>query len=146
MARNFRRPHTAQPIAELNVTNLIDLGFMLLIIFMIVTPLIQQEQTIPINLPKESTSTQTKVKSNTKYHSVSIDAKGRLYLDNDTNSLTLIVLKSRLAVYANDKDKENTVIRIRGDEQVTMGKLVQIMDELKKLGLTRVTIDTQGVP
>ena len=40
MARNFRRHRSAQPIADLNVTNLIDLGFMLLIIFMIVTPLI----------------------------------------------------------------------------------------------------------
>ena len=34
MARVFRRKHTAHPIADLNVTNLIDLGFMLLIIFM----------------------------------------------------------------------------------------------------------------
>ena len=32
MARNFRRPRTAQPIADLNVTNMIDLGFTLLII------------------------------------------------------------------------------------------------------------------
>ena len=51
MARNFRRKHTAHPIADLNVTNLIDLGFMLLIIFMVATPLIQQEQKIPVNLP-----------------------------------------------------------------------------------------------
>jgi hypothetical protein len=52
MARNFRRPHATQPIADLNVTNLIDLGFMLLIIFMVATPLInQQEQTTRVNLP-----------------------------------------------------------------------------------------------
>ena len=36
MARNFRRHRVSHPIADLNVTNLIDLGFMLLIIFMIV--------------------------------------------------------------------------------------------------------------
>ena len=51
MARNFRRHRTSHPIADLNVTNLIDLGFMLLIIFMVATPLIQQEQTVPVNLP-----------------------------------------------------------------------------------------------
>lgn len=143
MARNFRRSHTAQPIAELNVTNLIDLGFMLLIIFMVVTPLIQQEQTIPINLPKESKSVQKSPKSTTKYHSVSLDVKGRLYLDNDSTPLTLDVVKSRLAVIAKDKDKDDVVVRIRGDEMVPLGKVVQIMDELKKLDLTRVTIDTQ---
>ena len=43
MARSFRRQHTRHPISELNVTNLIDVAFTLLIIFMIATPLIQEE-------------------------------------------------------------------------------------------------------
>ena len=60
MARTFRRQRTASPIADLNLTNLIDLGFTLLIIFMISTPLIQSEQTIPVNLPVEAKSEQAK--------------------------------------------------------------------------------------
>jgi len=144
MARNFRRPHTTHPIAELNVTNLIDLGFMLLIIFMIATPLIQQEQTIPVKLPAESKSPQPKPPRETKFHSVSIDAKLRYYLDNDPTALTLPTLKSRLHAYASDKDKP--VIRIRGDESVPYGKIVQVMDELKKLDLMDVTFDTQTSP
>ena len=60
MARKFRQHQRAHPIADLNVTNLIDLGFMLLVIFMIATPLIQQEQTIPVNLPTVSKAPQTK--------------------------------------------------------------------------------------
>src|SRR5437764_3623020 len=103
MARNFRRPRSAQPIAELNVTNLIDLGFMLLIIFMIATPLIQQEQTIPVKLPAESKSSQQKPDRNTKFHSVSIDARGQFYLDNDTTPLSLPTLKSRLNALSRDK-------------------------------------------
>jgi biopolymer transport protein TolR len=141
MARNFRRPRSAQPIAELNVTNLIDLGFMLLIIFMIATPLIQQEQTIPVKLPAESKSTQSKPDKNTHFHSVSIDVAGRFYLDSDTTPLTLPTLKSRLRAYTTDKEK--TVIRIRGDENVAFGKIIVVMDELKKLDLTSVTFDTQ---
>ena len=54
MARNFRRPRSAQPIADLNVTNLIDLGFMLLIIFMVVATVSKQEQSLPVSLPLES--------------------------------------------------------------------------------------------
>lgn len=143
MARNFRRQRSAHPIADLNVTNLIDLGFMLLIIFMIATPLIQQEQTIPVKLPEESKSTQRKTDKD-KFHSVSIDAAGRFYLDSDTTPLSLAVLKSRLAVYAKEKDKP--VVRIRGDTAVLYGKIIQVMDELKKLDLTSVTFDTQTGP
>ena len=56
MARTFRHRQTAAPISELNVTNLIDLGFTLLIIFMISTPLIQSEQTIPVKRLKRPSS------------------------------------------------------------------------------------------
>src|SRR5574344_1032534 len=56
MARTFRRQRQSHPISELNVTNLIDLGFTLLIIFMIATPLINQEQTMPMQLPITSKS------------------------------------------------------------------------------------------
>jgi biopolymer transport protein ExbD len=141
MARNFRRQRSAHPIADLNVTNLIDLGFMLLIIFMVATPLIQQEQTIPVKLPAESKSPQSKPNKDTKFHSVSVDASGRFYLDSDPTPLNLATLKSRLNAYSSAKEKP--VIRIRGDESVPYGKIIQVMDELKKLDLTSVTFDTQ---
>ncbi len=60
MARTFRRQRQAHAIADLNVTNLIDLGFTLLIIFMIATPLITQEQTTPVDLPVTSRQQQAK--------------------------------------------------------------------------------------
>ena len=141
MARNFRRPRSSHPIAELNVTNLIDLGFMLLIIFMIVTPLIQQEQTIPVKLPTESKSPQQKPDRNTRFHAVSIDAAGRFYLDDRTTPLSLPELRSKLRAFASEENKP--VIRIRGDNQVPYGKIIQLMDELKKLDLMSVTFDTQ---
>jgi biopolymer transport protein ExbD len=79
MARTFRRQRTASPIAELNLTNLIDLGFTLLIIFMIATPLIQQEQTIPVNLPTEGKRGQPKAPSETRFQPIVIDHNGQYY-------------------------------------------------------------------
>ncbi|MFZ1054135.1 MAG: biopolymer transporter ExbD, partial [Opitutaceae bacterium] len=70
MARTFRRPRQSHPIAELNVTNLIDLGFTLLIIFMITTQA-TQEQTIPVNLPSESKSVQQNVDKNAHFVAIS---------------------------------------------------------------------------
>jgi biopolymer transport protein ExbD len=144
MARNFRRTHAAQPIAELNVTNLIDLGFMLLIIFMIVTPLIQQEQTIPVNLPTESTSPQQKVDPKAKFHSVSVDANGRYYVDEDKTPLSLPTLRARLRAFSTEKEKP--VIRLRIDAKATGQHFITIMDELKKLDLTKWNFDTRTEP
>ena len=74
MARIFRRPRQLHPIAELNVTNMVDLGFTLLIIFMITTPLIQSEQTIPVNLPVEAKSEQAKPDPEARYETIVIKA------------------------------------------------------------------------
>ena len=79
MARTFRRKHAQHPISELNVTNLIDLGFTLLIIFMITTSA-KQEQSIPVNLPSESRSPQVKPDKDARYVAIAIDARGPISL------------------------------------------------------------------
>ena len=144
MARVFRRKHTAQPIAELNITNLVDLGFTLLIIFMIATPLIQQEQTIRVNLPGESKSTQQKPDKSLEHHAVLIEADGRYHVDTDTATLTLPQLKNKLQSFTRGKDK--IVVHIRGDDAVPYGKVVKVIDELKKLDLLSIAFDTQPRP
>src|SRR5881628_100053 len=78
MARSFRRKSQLHPVAELNVTNMVDLGFTLLIIFMITTPLIQQEQTIPINLPVEGKKAQ-QTPPDAEYQAISVDKAGNFY-------------------------------------------------------------------
>ena len=138
MARNFRRNRAAHPIADLNVTNLIDLGFILLIIFMIATPLIQQEQTIPVNLPQVSKAPATATKDD-RFIAVGVDARG-FYVENNS-ALTLTQLRSRLNVYANEP--KPPVVRIRADAQVYYEKFAQLLTELQKVGLTRFTLDTQ---
>src|ERR1041384_4446253 len=100
MARTFRHRQTAAPISELNVTNLIDLGFTLLIIFMIATPLIQQEQTIPVNLPTESKSPQHPPDKDARFVAISMDARGNYYLDNRTSPVPLAELRVRLRGFA----------------------------------------------
>jgi len=129
MARTFRRPRPSHPIAEMNVTNLIDLGFTLLIIFMIATPLINQEQTIPVTLPSESKSPQQKA-----------DAKGNTYLEERPAPIGIAELRSRLRLYASEA--KPPVIRIRGDARVPYEKIIELMDELKKANLLKFTFDT----
>jgi biopolymer transport protein TolR len=138
MARIFRRQRTLHPVAELNVTNMVDLGFTLLIIFMITTPLIQQEQTIPLNLPGESEKPQQPPEKD--FQTISIDQNGKYYVGS--KAVTFAELSSTLTEFGNRAKKP--IIRIRADMSLQYQQVVRLMDELTKRGLTRISLDTES--
>ncbi len=138
MARIFRRQRQLHPVAELNVTNMVDLGFTLLIIFMITTPLIQQEQTIAINLPGESKKPQTPPE--TDFQTISIDETGNYYYGSKRVSFR--ELSATLAGLG-AKPKQ-PVLRIRADMSLQWQQVVRVMDEIKKHNLTKITFDTES--
>ena len=139
MARNFRRKRQSAPISELNVTNLIDLGFTLMIVFMISTPLINQEQTIPVDLPVESSSEQRPPDPDTRFETITILADGTVSLSGE--SVTLAALAAALEPFS--RQSEPPVFRIRMDANSTAQQFITVMDALKTQGLSRITFDTQ---
>jgi biopolymer transport protein ExbD len=138
MARNFRRHRGSHPIADLNVTNLIDLGFMLLVIFMVATPLMQQEQAVGVNLPSVAKSSQPKNTPDERHVAVGVDARG-YYVDSPGTSLTLAQLRARLGAFA--AEAKPPVIRIRGDAAVPYQRVADLINEVQRAGLTRVKFD-----
>ena len=140
MARTFRQRPKMNAVSELNVTNLIDLAFTLLIIFMIATPLIQQDQTIPLTLPVESRRAQQTTDPKTQFQNISVDRQGRYYFGN--TMVTLSDLRERLRALG--KEPNPPVIRIRADLALQWQQVVNIMDELKQSNLSRVSFDTQS--
>jgi len=140
MARTFRRQRTAHPIADLNVTNLIDLGFTLLIIFMIATPLIQQEQTIPVNLPVEGKRNQARQASDNDFQPISISHDGRYYFGSrQVNYKELETLVAGLGAR-----QKQPVIRIRADGTLQYQQVIRLMALLEKNNLSKITFDTQA--
>jgi biopolymer transport protein TolR len=142
VARTFKRPRSAHPISELNVTNLIDLAFTLLIIFMIATPLIQSEQNIPVNLPVESKSQQQKPDPTTRFETITIKADGTVILGSRT--IPLRALKDALATYA--ADPKPPVFHLRIDKDARAQYYVGVMDALKQNGLSQIALDTEALP
>lgn len=140
MARTFKRQRQTHPISELNVTNLIDVAFTLLIIFMIATPLIQQEQTIPVNLPGETKRDQAKPPPDTEFVAISVDRSGNYYFGSERMSLPEI---SRQLMTEAAKPKQ-PVIRIRADLTLQWQQVVRVMDEVKRHNLTKITFDTEA--
>ncbi len=139
MARTFRRRHVQHPLSELNVTNLIDVAFTLLIIFMIATPLIQQEQSIQVNLPTESKRTQDKPDPDLTFQTISINKAGEYYWGS--KRVEFRDLSDLLAEAA--KKEKPPVIRLRADWSLQYQKVITVMDELKKYNLSKIMFDTQ---
>jgi biopolymer transport protein ExbD len=143
MARTFRQRRQMHAVSELNVTNLLDLAFVLLIIFMIATPLItQSEQTVPVNLPVESASEQQKPDPDAKSETIVIRADGTCLLGD--RPVALNRMSQELARYASQS--KPPVFRIRMDANSTAQQFISVMDALKKNNLSKISFDTQISP
>ena len=137
MARVFRIRRQSAPFSELNVTNLIDLGFTLLIIFMITTPLV--EQSIHVDLPLEGSKDQTQ-KEEPKTETVGIDAHGQLYWGEKA------VGKEQLQSLLDSAAERpvQPIIALRADRTLDYQSVITVLDLIEKAGLTKLNIDTQA--
>ncbi|AHF91979.1 biopolymer transport protein [Opitutaceae bacterium TAV1] len=140
MARTFRTRRSMHAVAELNVTNLIDVAFTLLIIFMIATPLINsEERTIPLDLPTVSPSDQRPADPQTEFVFLSVDARGQYFIGEE--AVTFTQLQTRLRTYA--ARSKQPVMRVRGDSKASYQYVIRLLDELQKQNLNRISFDTQ---
>ena len=136
MARTFHRKKPLEAVSEINVTPLIDLAFALLIIFMITAPLL--EQTIELDLPTQQPDAGS-AKAPVETRTISIDREGRVFWEGD--AVNAAELGRRLDDVAARTDPP--VLAIRGDRQVRLQALVDVLAAVKERGLTRVAIDTE---
>lgn len=130
MRRKFSQRHQLSTVTELNVTPLLDLAFVLLIIFMITTPLI--ENSTDLVLP--SGDAQGNPVNPDRIHSVSIHADG--HLDIDGKPGTLDDIQSTLAQLS-AKDPETGVI-IRSHKDNSVQTLTDVLEAAKRAGVKKV--------
>lgn len=135
MARSFHRKRSLEAQSELNVTALIDLGFALLIIFMISTPLIEKEQVMEVNLPVASQSA-----AQAQPQNVNIVVLGNGYR-MDGNLLGEPALEQELGRFA--AMSKPPVLSIRADADTNYQSVVRLLDLLKQYKLTRINLVTR---
>ncbi len=120
--------------AEINVTPLVDVVLVLLIIFMVVTPLLKQE--VPIDLPL---ATNSRGAEDATQVTVSLAADGRALIDG--NEVPADDLVPRLkAIYADRPDK---TIFLEADRGLPHGRVVDLMDDCREAGIVRIGIITK---
>ncbi|BET68914.1 protein TolR [Opitutales bacterium ASA1] len=136
MARSFHRRRSLAPVSELNVTSLIDLGFSLLIIFMISTPLIKNESALAVDLPVSSDAAPPP--SDQKFVDITIQQGGYVLDDNPMDRQSLEAILRTYAASPNPP-----VISIRADRTVQYQEVVTLLDLCKKYNLSQISLETQ---
>jgi biopolymer transport protein ExbD len=125
--------------ARIEIIPLIDIIFFLLATFVMVSLSMVKNKAIPVNLPATSTGApQARDESAT----ISINAMGAVFFNKQPVTDTQLedALKQLLAQNADPR------VFINGDTKAEFGKAIAVLDEVRKLGITKVAIETEPAP
>ena len=125
-----------EPYDDINITPMLDLAYVLLIMFIILTT--ATVQGIMVNLPKASAAP-TLAKPKTT--AITIDAQGNIFLD--TYPVSLAELEQRLAQYK--AATPDLPVIIRGDASIHYEKVIEVLDLVGKLEITQIGLVTQKI-
>ena len=123
-----------KPYDEINITPMLDLAYVLLVIFIIMTT--ASVQGIKVNLPKASAAPSL-AKPSTK--AVTIAEDGKIYLD--TYPVTLEELETRLRQMK--AATPDFPVVIKGDAHVQYEKVIEVLEMLGRLDITQLGLVTQ---
>lgn len=121
-------------MSEINVTPFVDVMLVLLIIFMITAPLMQQG--VEINLPKEET-TPVVIKD---IPTVSLKSDRSIFW-NDEEAANLAVLSENLIEYVNGN--ENGSVYFRADKSLDYGYIMMVMSAIRRAGVLNIGMMTE---
>ncbi len=127
------------PMAEINVTPLVDVMLVLLIIFMITAPLLVAG--VPVNLPDSRAGA---LDQEQKPISVSLNDAGTIYVNDEETAEA--ALPARLAALAASaaKGADAPQVYLRADRGLDYGQVMKVMGELNRAGLNKVALVTVG--
>ena len=137
MRRFSQRSHLVT-LSEINITPLLDLAFVLLIIFVITTPLL--EKSLDLNLPKGG-KTEPQLKRS-DIRTVEISRTGVYALDRERMALSQII--SRLV--GDVRNNPNMVVYIRADKDCRFDLVEQVFEGCQNNGISRYSIRTDPTP
>lgn len=136
--RRYSQRSGLTTLSEINITPLLDLAFVLLIIFMITTPLLENS----VNLVIPSSAAANAPVKTAQVQTISIDRDEAMQLNNEP--LEADTLPARLAELK--RGNADVAVVIRPDRELPVQKLITLMDALQRAGITKVGIATRSEP
>jgi biopolymer transport protein TolR len=134
--RGGRRGSRRQPMADINVTPMVDVMLVLLIIFMVTAPLLVTG--VAVDLP--DARAQSLPQDNTPIQ-ISLDAQGQLFIDRLV--VTPAALLPKLAALREARSDEARVY-VRADRGLDYGRVMQVVGDVNAAGFKKVALVTDG--
>ncbi len=134
MAMDASSQRDSTAIAQINVTPLVDVMLVLLVIFMVTAPIIQQG--VQVNLPQAKAGA---IAGTEEMLIVTISKNGKVYLNDNVMSLPELGDKLR-AIRKLQADKQ---VYLRADQDVRYGLVIKTIAEIKQAGIERLGMVTQ---
>ena len=134
--KKFSKGHHSS-LNELNITPLLDLAFVLLVIFIITTPQLSNDLEMNLPTPKKDKSPAPPPKINR----ITVQSNGRIALNDQ--AMELPALKQTLvAMKAGNPD---TSVVVRGAADVDYSRVISVLDILQQVDITKVGLATETV-
>jgi biopolymer transport protein ExbD len=134
--RRYSQRNNLTSLSEINITPLLDLAFVLLIIFMITTPLLENS----VNLVIPSSGAINPPVNSSQVQTISIDRTETIKFNNqvvDPETLTAQLIELK-------RTNPDVAVVIRPDRELPVQKLVALMDSLQRAEITKVGIATRA--
>ena len=120
-----------RPMAEINVTPMVDVMLVLLVIFMITAPLLTVG--VPVDLPKTQAA---QINEAIEPLVVTINAEGKIFLQETETDFDSLVPR----LQAITGSKPDTRIFVRGDKSVAYGRIMEVMGTISAAGFSKVAL------
>jgi biopolymer transport protein TolR len=136
MAMQLQKGRRRAPMADINITPMVDVMLVLLIIFMVTAPLLVAG--VPVDLPDSKASA---LKSDDKPIQLSLDAEGRIFID--ALEIPAEELPAKLSALRDVRDDEARVY-VRADQSLDYGAVMRTVGEVSAAGFRRVALVSDG--
>jgi biopolymer transport protein TolR len=120
-----------RPMAEINVTPLVDVMLVLLVVFMVTAPLLTVG--VPVDLPKTKASPLNEPKEPL---TITVNREGAVFVQNASVPIDGLVEKLRV-ITGSDPD---AVLYVRGDKDINYGRVLQVMSLVTAAGFHKVSL------
>ena len=138
---SYPRPNRRKPMAQINVVPYIDVMLVLLVIFMVTAPFLQQG--VQVNLPQASAQPVSEPTEKSKIV-ISVDDRGRFFLDSDGyQGLPMSAEAVTNRISEELAEREDKRVYVRGDTNVNYGRVVSAMVALQAAGATSIGLITE---